>query len=125
MHLAYNTEIAARCPKCQGPGGAVMRKMFGCEEPAEVPIFQRTCAACDGYTDGSCETCGGTGYEMLFRCPASQSGMVGAQAVRAYQDWENGILPSAGGMADQAATLGDVLDEESAAAEIEQEAGAA
>lgn len=109
MHLAYNSEIAARCPKCQGPGGVLTRKLFGCDEPADVPIFQRTCSACDGYGDGSCDVCGGTGIEMMFRCPASQAGITGALAVRAYQDWERGILQSAGGMADQSATLHDVL----------------
>ena len=92
-----------------GPGGSVVRKFFGCDEPASVPVFQMTCSACNGHGDGVCEKCGGGGYEVLFRCPASQSSAFGAQAVNAYQDWENGILPSAGGASDQAALFGDAM----------------
>lgn len=109
MHLAYNTEIDARCPKCQGAAGVVTRKLFGCDEPASMPIFQRTCPECDGYGDGSCDLCGGTGYEVLARCPMSQSSTLGFVAVNAFQAWEVGILPSAGGSADQSAIFGDVI----------------
>lgn len=95
-------DVEARCPACVRE--PAMREEWGCDQPAEEPVFWITCTTCDG-GDPHCETCGGTAKQSMYRCPANVLWPGAGRLVDAYQWSEKGLLPSEGGVADQPAIL--------------------
>lgn len=100
-HVAYG-DVEARCPACRRDPGT--RELWGCDEPAEDPVFWITCTTCDG-GDDHCEACTGSGRQNLYRCPARVLWPGASRFMDAYQWFEKGLLPSEGGVADQPAIL--------------------
>ena len=86
-----------------------MRKAWGCDAPSEAPVYTRTCMACQGASE-ACGECGGRGQVTRYRCPASESDQMGAIVVRTLANTQNGILPAAGGWANQSAKLMRLVD---------------
>jgi hypothetical protein len=74
-----------------------------------VPVYVRTCEVCLGH-DPECVACEGKGESLRYRCPQSESGEVGHLVVRAAAQWQNGVLPAAGGWANQCAKLARLVD---------------
>lgn len=69
-----------------------------------------TCPKCHGRGGLDCEGCGGMGAALIHRCPQSQTSGEAVNALRAYQAWDKGIPPSAGGSCDQSAVFHDVVN---------------
>lgn len=69
-----------------------------------MPQFTITCPRCDGY-DPKCLTCDGRGEKHIYRCPASMMTSDVSRFVRAYVAYDKGMLPSGGGLDEQAASF--------------------
>ena len=96
----------AKCPKCRTPS---LRKAWGCDAPAEDPVYSRTCTACRG-NGTDCQECQGRGQVMRYRCPQSETDVLGMTVVRALSQWQNGVLPGPGGWGDQCSRLAELVD---------------
>lgn len=72
-------------------------------------MYVRTCAVCLGAAT-SCEECGGRGEVQRDRCPASEAGELGGIVLRAYGQWQNGVMPAGGGWAEQCSKLSRLVD---------------
>lgn len=69
-------------------------------------VFGITCPRCDGERrDPPCKKCDGRGDLWIYRCPTSQLDPGAARLLSAYGHYQNGHLPSPGGMGDQAASF--------------------
>lgn len=99
--VAYG-DVDARCPECVDV--PTLREEWGCDAPAEDPVFWVTCPSCDG-GKRDCETCGGRGRKYLFRCPARVLWSGAGRFVDAYGWYERGMLPVDGGVSAQPALL--------------------
>ncbi len=86
---------AARCPNCREPA---LRKKWGCDSDAQMPVWCGTCPACLG---GGCEACGQSGQRYHMRCPSSMSGWEGRRVIERVVAFENGILPGPGSYGEQ------------------------
>jgi len=85
----------ARCPKCREE---TLRKRWGCDADAEIPVWVGTCEHCLG---GGCAECGMRGERPRMRCPASLSGWEGTRVVERAVAFDAGILPGPGCFGDQ------------------------
>ena len=94
---------------CRKPEAEKSRLLWGCDVPAEHPVFRMTCVGCAGYHP-ECDRCGGTGYVPLYRCPGSMTDGPTSRAVAAYMVLDrHGTWPSQGGSYDQAAAFVDMV----------------
>jgi hypothetical protein len=85
-----------------------MREQWGCVAPTEQPQFCLECEACGG-TDAACPACKGKGEIDYHRCPNALVEDSHWSAVRGLVLAERGLLPAAGGWADQAGSFLDAL----------------
>ncbi len=104
------------CSKCRGDGSTELRAAWGCDEPADEPVFRTTCAHCDGnkvvVADALCLACKGTGKKDHYRCMTAvmcesriQRRRV-QQLLTAYQAYDaHGVLPARGGLLNQTASF--------------------
>lgn len=125
-HVAYGN-VSLKCPACTGPDAEALRDMEGCDftqrfgEPTidakgkvyeefkgHAPRMSITCTLCAG-RDASCPVCRGGGEEPVFQCPGTVCDIDTARVMQAYTDYQNGILPDAGGMYDQSAPFVDMM----------------
>jgi len=82
-----------------------IRKRWGCDGPTEEPCHgARGCPVCDG-SDPECPDCHGTNEIHWHECPWKLIEPVHERAIVAALHVEKGVLPSAGGWHDQAATF--------------------
>jgi hypothetical protein len=105
VHAAYGEQVA-KCPKCRTPE---LRERWGCDKPAAVAVYARTCEACFGL-DSGCTTCDGRGEVRRDRCPSSDADDVGRVVIRALHQLQNGVLPIDGGWSEQSAKLMRLVD---------------
>ena len=79
---------------------------MGCDKPTDHPQYQIECPVCSGARCGYCDL---TGTIVSYRCPNAE--LAEAPEVVRFVNFFNqffegkGILPSAGGWADQPATF--------------------
>jgi hypothetical protein len=85
-----------------------VRAERGCDEPTERVQFEIVCPACRG-KDPACQECGGHGSLQFHRCPHSFYGREHMDVIRSVSFLECGVMPSAGGWADQSATWVDAV----------------
>lgn len=107
------------CSKCRRPEHVKSREVWGCDAPAEQPVFEIGCSSCDG-GDPECDACDGSGAVWIYQCPTSyirRHAPVGQavawldSVVRAYIQYDSrNVLPAAGGYADQSASFGRCVD---------------
>lgn len=104
------------CSRCRDPKQVAARERWGCDGPAEYPVFVTMCEVCigNGYTDaGVCPACGGSGENTHHRCPSATLDEAGAgkraaleNVVRAYMEYDRrNVLPATGGWADQSVSF--------------------
>lgn len=90
------------CTRCERD--ANLRVEFGCDAPAPTPVVTLACGVCGGRSP-DCGTCGGSNKVGFFRCPRSvvetERPDVGIMFRLFRQYREHGVLPAAGGLADQ------------------------
>lgn len=72
-------------------------------------MYVRACDVCLG-SDAACTACAGRGESIRYRCPASEAGELGGLVVRALAQQQNGLLPAAGGWAQQTSKLARLVD---------------
>ncbi len=96
------------CTSKTNPDASRLRQEWGCDAPTEAPQFEVACVVCDG-KDSSCQDCGGSGRVAYHRCPFHYVQPIHWDLCRAADLLEDGVLPAAGGWADQAATFVDGL----------------
>lgn len=97
MQLAYG-EGVPDCTRCKK--SAELRAEYGCDAPARSPVFYVSCSACWGSGCPECKD----GSFPLYRCPGRL--VEGRRDVqRVFWHLQQEELPSAGGLADQAATF--------------------
>ena len=100
------------CARCRLKGSEELRLGWGCDAPAEYPVFDIGCSRCNG-ADYSCESCGGRGLIDLYRCP---TGLLSDATpplrskidllMRAYFHYDKrNVLPAEGGWIDQTRTF--------------------
>lgn len=85
-----------------------MRLEWGCEVPTEAPQFEVDCPFCEGL-DPACADCGGKGALVFHRCPFALIGPDHLAICRAADLLAHGLLPAAGGWAEQSAPFVDAL----------------
>lgn len=119
MHRAMGN-AEAKCPACVGPDAETIRKLYRCDLPhtfgepvpqeyrVGVPSVTITCTLCAG-RDGDCPVCLGSGEERVFRCAGSLSDADTNEFLGLWGDYQQGILPDAGGMSDQAAPFVELV----------------
>jgi hypothetical protein len=101
------------CAKCRKPEFAELRVTWGCDRPAEDPVFSITCSKCDpDDPDPDCAKCDGTGAIKHYRCMTKTIAEGDSAAcwgfIRSFQMMEgNGILPDSGGWYDQTSMFAD------------------
>lgn len=94
------------CRLCHDPE---KRARWGCDVPAPESFGVTTpCPFCGG-VDPKCEDCHGTNEWHLHVCPHKMTTARDLDLVMLAQHAEQGRLPDAGGMMDQAATFGAAL----------------
>lgn len=97
------------CTECRKEGSEEQRKAWGCDAPTEAPQFTlEPCPICRG-EDDECPDCGGSGRLDVYRCPFALIEPRHTEICQAVEFLEVGILPGAGGWADQPATFVDAL----------------
>lgn len=107
--LAYAPkELPQTCARCKIPEEADTRKAWGCDAEQPDPVQWIGCVECDGH-DQDCAHCFGSGQTALYRCPWAtvQANPNLFECVRYANLVETGILPSGGGLRDQAAVFVD------------------
>lgn len=72
-------------------------------------MYVRTCEVCLG-AKADCAECSGRGEVTRERCPASEAGELGGVVLRAYSQWQAGVLPAEGGWSAQASKLARLVD---------------
>lgn len=95
------------CERCQE--NPTLRALWGCEEPAERPVFDVTCSRCGG-ADDSCKDCTGSGLFSFRTCPRRAIEEAGPSVgrnlngvLRAYVQLDSRqVMPAPGGLYDQA-----------------------
>lgn len=85
-----------------------LRREWGCDAPTAEPQFAIECYVCSGL-DPSCSECSGHGQIEFHRCPNTFVRDEHREIVRSASFLEAGVLPAAGGWADQAATWIDAV----------------
>lgn len=100
------------CSRCRNEGMEVSRKLWGCDEPADRPVFEVLAHE------------GGDELQPFFRCPTAvmsegyhRGDLIGVGAViRCYAQYlAHNVLPASGGYADQSSSWGhavEILDSE-------------
>jgi hypothetical protein len=92
--LPMDCRICAKSPE--------RRRAWGCDLEAEVTT-EIDCPRCGGV--GGCDLCAQTGVFRVDRCPMTWL-PAGARHVVGYVlEWEQGRMPAAGGVSDQAAWM--------------------
>ena len=110
------------CSRCTRPDSEDLRKMWGCDEPADRSVWESTCPRCSG-SDGNCQRCEGTGEVSYDRCPnAVVKGCgVGVEKqidllMRSYSHYDRrNVLPVVGAWLDQSRSYlacVDIIDAE-------------
>jgi hypothetical protein len=120
VHLAWGDKKVPDCTRCEGDPR--VRAAFGCDGPARdnvtgtpLVVFRVSCSACGG--DGECDQCDRNRMTPLFRCPKkllAEAGPLGEKLGRVFHTWshyrQHGVLPYAGGLAQQALTCMTAFD---------------
>lgn len=88
---------------------AAMRKQWGCDAATKETQFTLQCLTCEGL-DAKCPECKGTGTVEYHRCPHTYVDPQHWSIVRAVGMADRGLMPAAGGWADQSATFVDALN---------------
>ena len=88
-----------------------MRAERGCDAPTERVQFEIDCPTCRGKEPAcsGCGDCDGHGTLQFHRCMRSFYGQEHIDVIRGVSLLELGVLPAAGGWADQAATWVDAV----------------
>ncbi len=95
------------CKEC--PGNEALRRDFGCDGPTEKPFAAIECQECGG-GEASCWLCHGhPDGVQLSRCPRAEATQQAKDICRIASLVPLGVLPSAGGICDQAATFVDAV----------------
>ena len=112
------------CIRCRGPQAKAIRKFWGCDAPADHPVWISSCGSCHG-ADLNCVHCHGTNKIHQRRCPSS----IIAEApthlrvqvdllMRSHRHYnERSVLPVEGGWLDQSRSYlaaVDLIDSERA-----------
>ena len=97
-------EGVPNCTRCVHDPG--LRAALGCgAEPAPHVLYTVTCSACGGDGCGACER----GERGFRRCPRRAIELAGVTVEPAFRMFlhydEHGVLPCAGGIAEQSASL--------------------
>ena len=112
------------CSRCRRPGSELLRKSWGCDDPADHVVWESSCPRCSG-TLPDCGRCGGTGEVSYDRCPSAvidKSGrglqMTLDLLLRAYSHYDRrNVMPMSGGWLDQSRSFlcgVDLIDSERA-----------
>lgn len=101
--MAFGREkLPHTCTVCNEPE---IRTRWGCDADSEYPQLWILCPRCLNERPHGCERCKGEGREAVHRCPLAIQDARAAEACTAAVLAEQGILPVAGGLYDQAATF--------------------
>lgn len=96
------------CKSTTNKDAGRLRLEWGCEAPTPAAQFEVACPFCEGL-DPACADCGGRGRLEFHRCPFSLIGPEHLAVCRAADLLAHGLLPAAGGWAEQAAPFVDAL----------------
>ncbi len=96
------------CRDHSNPDSARLRREWGCDEPTPEPQFELECPDCEGL-HATCSTCSGSGVLSMHRCPLSVATAEHWAIIRAVDMLQHGVLPDAGGWAEQAGTCIDAM----------------
>ena len=109
------------CSRCRGEGSEELRAVWGCDQPADRPVFRITCPVCNGqpvFQRGAlCLSCEGTGKKDMYRCMTAvlMGDRVRKNQVRAlldaYEYREKGVMPVEGGFLRQSACFVEACEE--------------
>lgn len=104
-----------KCHECPKKSHQSARARWGCDEPAQDPVFHVICSSCHkGVIDGEeCPDCGGTGEIPFFECPTKvvDGANLGfrrylSSLLRLYIQYDSrNVLPYPGAYVDQPAYL--------------------
>ena len=84
------------------------RRLWGCDDEIPEGTYALVCPACHGAAK-ICGTCDGTGAWHLKRCPRAILETRSLRVIDSAVLVEQGVLPGAGGMADQTNWFGEAL----------------
>ena len=94
------------CSRCRLPENAHLREEWGCDEEKPDGVRHQSVLlfeACDACAGRGCAACGKSGRVPMKRCPNALLEPGAVDFVEDAQLLELGVLPTAGGVCDQAA----------------------